>query len=209
MGAKDRRRAKSRAWLERQNKDPFVKKARKQGYRARAAYKLEEIDKKYRLIRPGHTIVDLGAAPGSWCQYAAKTLKESGQIVAVDLLEMPEVKGVQFIQADFTLPETIEQICDLLEKQQVDLVLSDMAPNITGIALQDQGRYERLLESVLQFCADTLRPGGNLLTKFFEGESAQQLRKLYKQQFRTVKAIKPEASRAQSREQYLLARDRI
>lgn len=203
-----RRKAKSREWLTRQNKDPYVQRARSAGYRARAVYKLEEIDKKFRLIRPGQKIIDLGAAPGSWSQYIVQKMDKNSQLIMLDLLEFEEIDGAQRIEADFTDPKTLAQLKSLTNERPFDLVLSDMAPNITGIALQDQARYERLLEGVLLFCETMLRPGGNLLTKFFEGESAQSIRLKMKQQFNQLKMIKPDASRNHSKELYLLALNR-
>ena len=208
MATSKRRKAKSRAWLERQNRDPYVQKARKSGYRARAAYKLEEIDKKHRLLKPGQRVIDLGAAPGSWSQYAVNKIGPQGLLVMVDLLPFEAIEGAQLVQGDFTEEATLTAIESLSKGSQFDLVLSDMAPNITGIALQDQARYERLLESVLAFCETALRPGGNLLTKFFEGESAQRIRERMKTQFTQLKTIKPDASRSQSKELYLLALNR-
>lgn len=203
-----KRKAKSRAWLDRQNKDIYVQRARNSGYRARAVYKLEEIDKKFRLIKPGQKIIDLGAAPGSWSQYTAKKLAGNGQLIMLDLLDFDEIEGAQRIQADFTETQTLAQLKGLTNERVFDLVLSDMAPNITGIALQDQARYEQLLDAVLLFCETMLRPGGNLLTKFFEGESAQSIRQKMKQQFTQLKMIKPDASRNNSKELYLLALNR-
>lgn len=208
MATGKRRKAKSRAWLERQNRDPYVQKARKSGFRARAAFKLEEIDKKYRLLRPGQKVIDLGAAPGSWSQYAVGKIGAGGLLVMVDLLPFEAVEGACLLQGDFTDAATRARIEALSEGAQFDLVLSDMAPNISGIALQDQARYERLLESVLAFCDTALRPGGNLLTKFFEGESAQLIRERMKARFSQLKTIKPDASRSQSKELYLLALNR-
>lgn len=208
MSTSKRRRAKSKAWLDRQNKDQYVIKARKSGYRARAAYKLEEIDQKYRLIRPGQLIIDLGAAPGSWSQYAVKKMDKSSRLMMLDLLPFAPIEGAELYQGDFTEQASLEHIKTWAGGKQFDLVLSDMAPNITGIALQDQARYERLLESVLEFCQSSLRPGGNLLTKFFEGESAQVIRAQMKAQFNQLKTIKPDASRSNSKELYLLAMNR-
>jgi len=208
MATGKRRKAKSRAWLERQNRDPYVQKARKSGYRARAAYKLEEIDKKFRLLKSSQKVIDLGAAPGSWSQYAVKKIGLNGQLIMLDLLPFEEIEGAQLLQGDFTEPETLASIRALTGGEQFDLVLSDMAPNITGIALQDQARYERLLQSVLAFCEMALRPGGNLLTKFFEGESAQVIRGKMKKQFSQLKTVKPDASRTHSKELYLLALNR-
>jgi len=208
MSTSKRRRAKSKAWLDRQNKDQYVQKARKSGYRARAAYKLEEIDQKFRLIKPGQLIIDLGAAPGSWSQYAVKKMGGRGQLIMLDLLPFDDIEGAQLLQGDFTEAASLADIQALTDERKFDLVLSDMAPNITGIALQDQARYERLLESVLEFCQSSLRPGGNLLTKFFEGESAQTIRTQMKAQFGQLKTIKPDASRSNSKELYLLALNR-
>lgn len=208
MSTSKRRRAKSRAWLDRQNKDQYVQKARKSGYRARAAYKLEEIDQKYRLIRPGQLIIDLGAAPGSWSQYVVKKMDKSSHLMMLDLLPFDPIEGAELFQGDFTEQASLDRIQTWSGGEQFDLVLSDMAPNITGIALQDQARYERLLESVLEFCQSSLRPGGVLLTKFFEGESAQGIRAQMKKQFNQLKTIKPDASRSNSKELYLLALNR-
>ena len=208
MSTSKRRRAKSKAWLDRQNKDQYVQKARKSGYRARAAYKLEEIDQKFRLIRPGQLIIDLGAAPGSWSQYVVKKMDKSSRLMMLDLLPFDPIEGAELFQGDFTERASLDRIETWSNGKQFDLVLSDMAPNITGIALQDQARYERLLESVLEFCQSSLRPGGNLLTKFFEGESAQVIRAQMKKQFNQLKTIKPDASRSNSKELYLLALNR-
>ena len=208
MSTSKRRRAKSKAWLDRQNKDQYVQKARKSGYRARAAYKLEEIDQKFRLIRPGQLIIDLGAAPGSWSQYVVKKMDKSSRLMMLDLLPFDPIEGAELFQGDFTERASLDRIETWSNGKQFDLVLSDMAPNITGIALQDQARYERLLESVLEFCQSSLRPGGNLLTKFFEGESAQAIRAQMKKQFNQLKTIKPDASRSNSKELYLLALNR-
>ncbi len=201
MNTTGKRKGKSRAWHDRQNNDQFVKQAR-------AAFKLEEIDKKYRLIKPGMRIIDLGAAPGSWCEYAAKKINGKGKIVAIDLLDFDPVEGVDSVIGDFTEPHVIDAVKQLVDKQVFDLVLSDMAPNITGVAMQDQARYQRLLLCVVEFCQTSLRPGGNLLTKFFEGRSTQQIRQLLRAQFQTLKVIKPQASRSQSKESYLLALNR-
>ncbi len=208
MSTSKRRRAKSKAWLDRQNKDQYVQMARKSGYRARAAYKLEEIDQKYRLVKPGQLIIDLGAAPGSWSQYVVKKLGKDSQLIMLDLLPFDPIEGAQLLQGDFTEAASLADIQAITGERQFDLVLSDMAPNITGIALQDQARYERLLDSVLEFCQSSLRPGGNLLTKFFEGESAQVIRSQMKRQFNSLKTIKPDASRSNSKELYLLALNR-
>jgi len=203
---KSKRQKKSGSWVERQNNDQFVKKARAGGFRARAIYKLEQIDQKYRVIAPSTRLVDLGSAPGSWCQYAITKVKNPGQVVAVDLLPMEQVSGITFIQGDFTEPVVIEQVFRALNDGAVDLVLSDMAPNITGVRVTDQARAEALQESILFFCSQALKPGGTLLTKLFEGEAAVFMRHQMKTLFSQYQAIKPDASRSQSKEIFLLAK---
>lgn len=204
--AKSKRQRKSNNWVKRQNRDHFVQKARSSGYRARAIFKLEEIDLKYRLIKPVTRLVDLGAAPGSWCQYAASRVTDPAQILAVDLLDMEPVAGIRFIQGDFTDPELTDSLFDTMQGQTIDLVLSDMAPNITGIRAADQARTEAIQQSILHFCSQALRPAGTLLTKLFEGEAAQFMRAQMKSRFTEFAAIKPDASRSESREIFLLAR---
>ena len=205
--SKNRKSRKTSGWATRQNRDQFVKQARQQGLRARSAFKLEEIDKKYRLVRPGSVVVDLGATPGSWCQYAAGLSSTTGLVIGVDLLPMKEIEGVSFLQGDFTLKETRDALKSLLGERTLDLVLSDMAPNITGIRVTDQARAEALQEAIFDFCVSSLKPGGTLLTKIFEGESAGTVRKMFGMQFGQTQVIKPDASRAESREIYILARD--
>ena len=207
--SKNRKSSKTSGWATRQNRDQFVKQARQQGLRARSAFKLEEIDKKYRLIRSGTVVVDLGATPGSWCQYAAAIASHTGLVVGVDLLPMKEIQGVSFLQGDFTLEETRDALQSLIGERTLDLVLSDMAPNITGIRVTDQARAEELQESIFEFCNSSLKPGGKLLTKIFEGESAGSVRKMFGKRFGQTQVIKPDASRAESREIYILARDFI
>lgn len=197
---------KSNPWTVRQNRDPFVLAARKNGLRARAVFKLEEIDRKYALIKPDSLIVDLGAAPGSWCQYAANRVRGDGQIIAVDLLAMKAVDKVAFIRGDFTQSSVVAQIMGMLDARQPDLVLSDLAPNISGIADTDQARMAELQDSVIQFCRQALRQRGTLLTKLFAGNTAAASRKQIGDCFAQVQTIKPEASRSQSKEMYLLAR---
>jgi 23S rRNA (uridine2552-2'-O)-methyltransferase len=203
----NRRTRKTSDWAGKQNKDQFVKKARQQGLRARSAFKLEQIDQKYRLIRPGSLVVDLGATPGSWCQYAVKKVKGKESVYAVDLLPMEEIEGVRFIHGDFTDAETLDTLRSFIADRKLDLVLSDMAPNITGIRVSDQAKAEMLQIAIFEFCLLSLRPGGNLLTKIFEGESAGSVKKMYARNFKQVQIIKPEASRSESREVYILARD--
>ena len=187
--------------------DGYVKKAQQQGYRARSAYKLEEIDRKDGLLKQGINVIDLGAAPGSWCQYAIKKTGKSGKLIAVDLLPIDPIKGVMIIEGDFTEEETRKSISALLKGEEVDLVLSDMAPNITGIASVDQARSSGLAEGVLDWSRAVLKPGGTLLVKVFQGAGFDELRQQMLACFRSVAVRKPGASRSRSAEVYLLARD--
>ncbi len=202
----NKRAKKSSNWATRQNSDQFVRKAKDQGMRARSVYKLEQIDKKYRLIKPHSNIVDLGCAPGSWCQYLANKSTENGKVVGVDLLRMKEINNVKFIQGDFTDSGIQQEIINSFIESRIDLVLSDMAPNITGIRVTDQSNAAELQESILTFCARALNLRGNLLTKLFEGEAVSQVRKQFASYFDQVQMVKPDASRSESREVYLLAR---
>ncbi len=204
--SRGRRRRKSSNWAKRQESDQFVRKAKSGGLRARAYFKLEEVDRKYRLIRPTTRLVELGSAPGSWTQYAAERIKPPGRIVAVDLLPMDPVEGVEFIQGDFTDSSLVDAINERLEGAPIDLVLSDMAPNISGIRATDEARIEAIHEAVFAFCRRALRPGGVLLTKVFEGDTAVTVRAAMKRDFEQMVVIKPDASRSQSREIYLLGR---
>jgi 23S rRNA (uridine2552-2'-O)-methyltransferase len=204
--SRNRKSRKSGNWAGRQNRDQFVKAARQQGLRARSAFKLDEIDKKYRLIKTATRIVDLGCSPGSWCQYAVSRVPGPDQVLGVDLLPMQALENVSFIHGDFTQVEIQEQIRSYFGDHRIDLVLSDMAPNITGIRVTDQARAESLQESILEFCLEALNPGGKVLTKLFEGESMQSMRRAFEATFDHVQMVKPDASRSESREIYLLAR---
>jgi len=183
-----------------------VKRAREAGYRSRALFKLEDIQRSDRILHPGTTVVDLGAAPGGWSQYAGKVLQGRGRIVALDILPMDAINGVEFIQGDFTEDAVLEQLMTLLGSDRPQVVMSDMAPNTTGIATVDQDRSMHLAELALDFAGKTLAPGGDFLVKVFQGRDfqpyVQQLRGL----FATVKVRKPPASRQRSPELYLLAR---
>lgn len=185
--------------------DPFVKRAQKDGYRARAAYKLLEINDKYRLIRPGMVIVDLGAAPGSWSQVAAQLLRNQGLMLASDILPMDALPDVTFIQGDFREQTVFDQLLACLDGRAVDLVLSDMSPNTSGNPAVDQPRMIYLCELALDFATRVLRPDGQLLVKLFQGEGFDTYRKQVQQHFAGLRSLKPEASRARSREVYLLA----
>jgi 23S rRNA (uridine2552-2'-O)-methyltransferase len=195
----------SHQWLKKHFDDEFVKRAQREGWRSRAVYKLEEIDRKYRLIRPGMTVVDLGAAPGGWSQYVEKVLAGKGRIIALDILEMQPLPGVEFIHGDFTEDESLDLLMNSLGAEQVDLVLSDMAPNISGMQAVDQPRGIYLVELAMDFAAKVLGKNGNLLFKAFQGEGFEEVIKTLRGQYRTVLTRKPKASRPRSREVYVLA----
>jgi 23S rRNA (uridine2552-2'-O)-methyltransferase len=194
----------SKAWMQKHVHDPYVKMAQKQGYRARAAYKLLEIDDKDKLIKPGMLVVDLGAAPGSWSQVVAQRLKGQGRIIALDILPMTGIAGVDFIQGDFREAEVLQQLENLLQQQQADLVISDMAPNITGISVVDQASAAYLTELALLFCQERLKPGGNFLVKVFNGSDYQGIVQSMRAMFQQTLTRKPKASRDKSSEVYLL-----
>jgi 23S rRNA (uridine2552-2'-O)-methyltransferase len=184
--------------------DEFVKRANKEGYRARAAYKLMEIDDRDKLIRPGMTIVDLGATPGSWSQVAMERLKDNGRVFALDLLEMQPLPGVTFLQGDFTEEAVLAQLEEMLGGKPVDLVISDMAPNMSGISTIDQAKVAYLAELALDFSLRWLKPGGSFLVKVFIGEGFDDIVRAMREGFQTVATRKPKASRDRSSEVYLL-----
>lgn len=201
------KRSKSSArWLAEHAADPYVKRAHEEGWRSRAAFKLEEIQKSDRLLKPGMTIVDLGAAPGGWSQYAARWLDGKGRVIALDVLDMPAIPGVEFIQGDFNDDTALGQLKALLGGAKVDLVMSDMAPNMMGIADVDHDRSMQLVELAEDFAAQALRPGGDLLLKVFQGRGFQPLVARLRKSYETVKLRKPKASRSRSPEVYVLAR---
>jgi len=201
------KRSKSSArWLAEHAADPYVKRAHDEGWRSRAAFKLEEIQKSDRLLKPGLTVVDLGAAPGGWSQYAARRLDGKGRVIALDLLDMPAIPGVEFIQGDFNDDSVLGQLNALLAGAKVDLVMSDMAPNMMGIADVDHDRSMQLVELAEAFAAQALRPGGDLLIKVFQGRGFQPLVARLRKSYETVKLRKPKASRSRSPEVYVLAR---
>lgn len=196
----------NKQWLHAQNKDQYVKQARDSHYRSRAIYKLQEIDQKDKLIKPNACVVDLGSAPGSWSQYASEQVKANGRVISVDILPMDPIERVLFILGDFT-DEAVENECiGHIGKQGADLVISDMAPNLTGIRITDQARSLALAELVYDFCHQVLKPGGDLVIKLFEGAGTNEYRQLLKERFAKVMTRKPDASRDQSREFYILAR---
>lgn len=206
MSRQTEKRKKSKQWAQRHVSDPYVKKANQAGYRARAAFKLEEINTKHKLIKPGMRILDLGAAPGSWSQLALEKTGPKGFVIAIDLLQMKHIDKVEIIQGDFCSENIQTEITDLLNNQPADLVISDMSPDLTGIRITDQANMENLLLSIINSLDIFLRPGGDLLIKVFEGQMLADLRKSLNSLFQKVISIKPEASRRQSREFYLLLR---
>lgn len=184
--------------------DTYVQRANAEGYRARAAYKLMEIDERDRLLRPGRVVVDLGAAPGSWCQVARQRVGSDGRVLALDILPMDPVPGVDFLQGDFTEDAVLAELESRLAGAAVDLVLSDMAPNLSGVATVDQARSIYLCELALDFAGRHLKPGGQFLVKVFQGEGFMGFRKAMDEVFLSVQVRKPKASRDRSAEVYLL-----
>ena len=206
MAEKAKRTKSGSAWMHEHVTDPYVKKAQQDGFRSRAAYKLLEIDKRDHLFRPGMTVVDLGAAPGSWCQLAVKMMKQQGRVLAIDLLPMAAMPGVDSLEGDFTEPAALVWLEEKLKSGQVDLVLSDMAPNISGIMLRDQARQYDLCELALEFAENWLKPDGTFLVKVFQGVGFEDFRARMRQAFEQVLIRKPDASRDRSNEVYLLGR---
>jgi 23S rRNA (uridine2552-2'-O)-methyltransferase len=200
-------RRSSGSWLERQEKDPYVQRARREGWRSRAVFKLEQIDQKARLLKPGMVCVDLGSAPGSWSQYVTEKLKGAARIVAVDLLPMDALPEVEFVQGDFLDDEIFEQLLELVGGAGADLVLSDMAPNISGTKAVDQPRSMYLVELALDMARKVLKPGGGFVCKVFQGEGFDEFLRDVRNSFKRVRVIKPKASRTGSREVYLVARN--
>jgi 23S rRNA (uridine2552-2'-O)-methyltransferase len=199
----------SNQWLSRHVSDVYVKKAQADGYRSRAAYKLLEIQEKDRLLKPGMTVVDLGAAPGGWVQVAAGIVGDKGKVVAVDLLPMDPFEDVTFIQGDFREDDVYEQLLQVLGGKKVDLVISDMAPNISGVKGVDMPRAFYLSELVLAFSQEVLKPGGDMLVKVFQGEGIDQYRADMQKNFAKLLTRKPDSSRKESREIYLLGKNLV
>lgn len=217
MGIKVKTQSKkvNKAWLNQHVNDPYVKLAGKEGYRARAAYKLKEIDEQFGLIRPGQVVVDLGSAPGAWSQYLRRRLSPNGAavgelqgtILALDLLPMEAVEGVHFIQGDFREPEVLQALESALGERgvnKVDVVVSDMAPNLSGIGDTDAARIADLIELAVDFSRQWLRPEGALVVKLFHGGAYEPMVALFRQTFRVVKPVKPKASRDKSSETFLV-----
>ncbi len=212
MKVKTKSKKVNKAWLADHLNDPYVKLAQKEGYRARAAYKLKEIDETLGLIRPGMRVVDLGSAPGAWSQYLRRRMAPAGAaagaldgtLVALDILPMEPVEGVSFLQGDFREDEVLARLTEVVGGQPLDLVVSDMAPNLSGIESSDSARIAHLVELALEFAQNHLKPEGVLVVKLFHGSGYSQLVKLFKQHFKVVKPIKPKASRDRSAETFLV-----
>jgi 23S rRNA (uridine2552-2'-O)-methyltransferase len=202
----------NKAWLHDHINDPYVKLAGREGYRARAAYKLKEIDETFGLIKPGYLVVDLGSTPGAWSQYARRRMSPdgaavgdlNGTIIALDLLEMEAIEGVTFIQGDFREADVLAQLEQALQGRQADTVVSDMAPNLSGIASADAARIENLVELAIEFAQNHMKPQGALVAKVFHGGSYNEIVQHFKAAFKVVKPYKPKASRDRSSETYLV-----
>ena len=217
MKVQSKSRKVNKAWLHDHLNDPYVKQAQREGYRARAAYKLKEIDEELQLLRPGQVVVDLGATPGAWSQYVRRRFAPkaagaggaaagalNGTIIALDLLDFEPIEGVTFIQGDFREPEVLARLETVVGARAVDVVVSDMAPNLSGIASADAARISHLVELALEFACAHLTPQGALVCKVFHGSGYSQLVKLFKTRFRVVRPIKPKASRDKSAETFLV-----
>jgi len=195
-------------WLEEHFSDPWVQRAQREGWRSRAAYKFLEIDKKDQLLRKGMTVIDLGSAPGGWSQYLSQRLGDdpSSCVIALDILPMEQLPGINFIEGDFREAKVLEQLLTALNNRPVDLVISDMAPNMSGTRVVDQAAAMYLVELTLELSRQVLKPGGDMLVKVFQGEGSDDMRREAQQCFKKLISRKPEASRPRSREVYLLAR---
>jgi 23S rRNA (uridine2552-2'-O)-methyltransferase len=198
----------SSKWMSEHFDDHYVKMAQQKGFRSRSAFKLLELQEKYLLIKPGMVVVDLGAAPGGWCQVARPLVGKSGQLIALDILEMEPLEGVEFIHGDFTEDESLQTLEGVLRDRKVDLVLSDMAPNMSGMSTIDQAKAMYLAELALEFVRSHLKPGGDYVVKLFQGTDFDGYVREVRSLFNKVQVRKPKASRPRSREVYLLARER-
>ena len=217
MKVKSKSKKINKAWLNDHIHDPYVRLAQKEGYRSRAAYKLKEIDETLHLIKPGQLVVDLGASPRAWSQYVRRKFAPkdvgaggaavgelNGTIIALDLLDFEPIEGVQFIQGDFREDAVLKQLQDLVDERPVDVVISDMAPNLSGIDVSDAARIEHLIELAIDFSQNHLKPDGALVCKVFHGSGYSQLVEMFKKSFRVVKPIKPKSSRDKSSETFLV-----
>ena len=212
MKVKTQSKKVNKSWLNDHVNDPYVKLAKKDGYRARAAYKLKEIDEALSLLKPGMVVVDLGSAPGAWSQYLRRRMATEGAasgelgatLIALDLLPMEPIDGVHFFQGDFRDPEMLQQLNLYLDGRAVDVVVSDMAPNLSGVESADAARMSHLVELAVEFCQAQMKPNGALVVKVFHGSGYSQLVKLFKESFKVVKPFKPKASRDKSAENFLV-----
>jgi 23S rRNA (uridine2552-2'-O)-methyltransferase len=212
MKIKTKSKKVNKQWLQDHANDPYVKQAQRDGYRARAVYKLSEIDEQFKLLRPGQLVVDLGSTPGAWSQYIRRKFAGSGaavgeldgRIVALDILEMEPIEGVHFIQGDFREDAVLAQLDEAVQGQPVDVVVSDMAPNLTGVTVTDTARVAYLVELAVDFALRHLKPEGALVTKVFHGSGYSELMALFRANFRVVKAVKPKASRDKSAETFIV-----
>ena len=217
MKIKTKSKKVNKQWLQDHANDPYVKLAQKEGYRARAAYKLSEIDEQFKLLRPGQLVVDLGSTPGAWSQYIRRRFAPkagagggaavgelNGRIVALDILEMEPIEGVTFIQGDFREDAVLARLKEAVNNEPVDVVVSDMAPNLTGVPVTDTARVAHLVELAVDFALQHLKPEGALVTKVFHGSGYSELMELFRANFRVVKAVKPKASRDKSAETFIV-----
>ena len=192
----------SKRWLQEHHEDAWVQKARDQGYRSRAVFKLEEIQRKDRIFKPGQFVLDLGAAPGGWSEYAIQAVGDRGRVIALDMLPMEPIAGVEFVQGDFTEQQTLDELLELIGDRRFDLVLSDMAPNLSGMQSVDQPKSMYLAELALEMAREFLVPSGVFVVKLFQGEGFEELVTSLRMSFKSVKFRKPEASRSRSSEIY-------
>jgi len=212
MKIKTKSKKVNKQWLQDHANDPYVKQAQRDGFRARAAYKLSEIDEQFKLLRPGQLVVDLGSTPGAWSQYIRRKFAAggaavgelNGRIVALDILPMEPIEGVTFIQGDFREDEVLAQLNAAVNNEPVDVVVSDMAPNLTGVTVTDTARVAHLVELALDFALQHLKPEGALVTKVFHGSGYSELVEQFRARFKVVKAVKPKASRDKSSETFLV-----
>ena len=200
-----KRKKSSKRWMDEHFSDQYVQRAKDEGFRGRAAYKLEELDKKHRLFKAGMIVVDLGAAPGSWSQVVVKKVGDKGKVIASDILEMEPIHGVLFVQGDFREDQVLHELQQEMGAKKADLVISDMAPNISGVASIDQPASIYLAELALDLCHRVLQPEGRFLVKLFQGPGFDEYKKLMRDNFSQVTLCKPKASRSRSREVYALA----
>lgn len=201
-----RRSKSSKSWLKEHFDDPFVKRAQSEGYRSRAVYKLKELDARDALLRTGQRVIDLGAAPGGWAQYASERVGKDGLVLALDILPMTSLAGVEVMQGDFTEQTVLDAVIARMAGHRADLVMSDMAPNISGVDVSDQARAMYLAELALDFARQVLRPGGDFIVKVFQGAGYAEFHRALRADFTRVLSRKPEASRARSKEMYLVGK---